>query len=85
MTRSDKEINGLIKDIENDTGIPVERKIQIRVLKWTLEGEPCYSVEELEKIFKKSMFSEFGSLIFTRHLLVFLKDTKKVKEILGED
>jgi len=86
--RSEKEIKEKIK--KDLTGKLTESgDIQRMVLDWVLEGEPRYSVAELEKIIESDAFTAFSmkeaaDYCSTEPRLVtkFLKDPKKVEEIL---
>ena len=90
--RSEKEIRIYFEKLRN---LPAEnaiafsiKKLQLKDLEWVLEGEPRFSVAELEKLVKKdpnyfhecNCGEEVGD--FLDNFLDFLKDSKKVKEAL---
>ena len=69
---------------------------EMSIFKWMLEGEPRYSVSELEKILKylldsqKTSFEDYKKIFkgnvyeYPSCLLKFLKDKKRLEEILNE-
>ena len=71
-----------------ETHLDEHLKIIKREVGDVLEGEPRYSVEEFDKIFESKEFTDFFAedkcfpLGMFSNLLEFMKDRKKVEEIL---
>ena len=75
--RSEKEIKDRIKIAQHSIEKPA--------LKWTLEGQPRYSVAELYKICEDKRVpirNKFGNYFTSHDLVELLKDKKKVEKLL---
>jgi len=65
-----------------------EELSESKIKNWLLEGEPRYSVEELEKIMRfydRNEVDDAPEEVWNINFIQFIKDQNKVKEILERD